>query len=204
MELQGQELIPGYPYNEYLLVLDPHEELRNKIISVKNEFADRYRSAYAKFGQPHITLANFLQFQIAEDRLLNRLCIIANNYHPFKVELKDFDSFPSHTIFINLDSKLQVQNLVKAIRPAQQLMTLNKDNKPHFIDNPHLTIARKLVPWQYEQAWLEYSQRQFTGRFIAESMLLIKRKAGDKKYQPVQRFTFMNMAVSVNQGELFM
>ena len=83
-------------------------------------------------------------------------------------------------------------------------MTLNKDNKPHFIDNPHLTIARKLVPWQYEQAWLEYSNRHFTGRFIADSMLLIKRRIEEKAYQIVQRFDFMNLPVTTKQGELFM
>ena len=46
-------------------------------------------------------------------------------------------------------------------------MTLNKDNKPHFMNDPHLTVARKLLPWQYEKGWLDYSHRHFTGRFIA-------------------------------------
>jgi 2'-5' RNA ligase len=124
-------------------------------------------------------------------------------YHPFKLELKDFGSFPTHTIFINVDTQLQVKNLVKEIRPAQQLMTLNKDNKPHFIDTPQIPIARKLVPWQYEKAWQEFSNLQFTGRFIADSMLLIKRKVGELKYQVVDRFEFMNLPVSTKQGELF-
>ena len=109
-----------------------------------------------------------------EERIVNRLKTIAMGYHPFKVELKDYGSFPSHTIFINIESKQQVQNLVKELRPAQRLMTLNKENKPHFIDDPHLTVARKLLPWQYEKGWLEYSHRHFTGRFIADGMLLIK------------------------------
>lgn len=204
MDTKSLIQIPGYRYNEYLLILNPHEELRNKIIYIKNVFADKYKSAYAKFGQPHITLVNFVQFEIAEDRLLNRLKTIAMGYHPFKVELKDFGSFPSHTIFINVDTQLQVKNLVKELKPAQQLMTLNKDNKPHFIDTPHLTIARKLVPWQYEKAWQEYSNLQFTGRFIADSMLLIKRIVGDKKYQIVRQFEFMNLPVSTKQGNLFM
>lgn len=204
MDTKSLIQIPDYRYNEYLLVLTPHEELRNKIMYIKHAFADKYKSSYAKFGQPHITLVNFVQFEMMEERLMNRLKTIAMSYHPFKIELKDFGSFPTHTIFINVDTQLQVKNLVKEIRPAQQLMTLNKDNKPHFIDTPHLTIARKLVPWQYEKAWLEYSNLQFTGRFIADSMLLIKRKVGDIKYQVVQRFEFMNLPVSTKQGELFM
>lgn len=203
--------MPGYNYNEYLLVLKPHEDLCNKITQVKKEFYEKYK-APASFGQPHLTLARCIQFEMREERLVNRLKTIAMGYHPFKVELKDFGGFPSHTIFIIVESQQQVQNLVKELRPAQQLMTLNKDNKPQFMNEPHLTVARKLAPWQYEKGWAEYSHRHFTGRFIADGMLLLKRKLstgpdGDLqtgKYQVVQRFEFMNLPVATRQGELFM
>jgi hypothetical protein len=67
-----------------------------------------------------------------------------------------------------------------------------------------LTIARKLQPWQYEKGWLEYSNKNFTGRFIADGMLLLKRPLDEKKYQVVQRFEFQNLPVTTKQGELFM
>ncbi|MEO6452555.1 MAG: 2'-5' RNA ligase family protein [Ginsengibacter sp.] len=204
MDTRSLIRMPGYRYNEYLLVLSPHEELWNKIMKVKEEFAEKYKSEHARWGKPHVTLVNFIQFEMMEERLTNRLKTIAMGYHPFKVELKDYGSFPSHTIFINVDTQLQVKNLVKQLRPAQQLMTLNKDNKPHFIDTPHLTIARKLVPWQYEKAWLEYSNKHFTGKFIADAMLLLKRPVDEKKYQIVTRLEFQNLPVSTKQGELFM
>ena len=82
-------------------------------------------------------------------------------------------------------------------------MKFDDDHKPHFILEPHLTIARKLQPWQYEQGWLEYSHKHFTGRFIADAMLLLKRPVGELKYQVVQRFEFQNLPVSTKQGELF-
>jgi 2'-5' RNA ligase len=87
-------------------------------------------------------------------------------------------------------------------------MKLNDENKPHFIMEPHLTIARKLQPWQYEKGWLEYSNRNFSGRFIADSMLLLKRPVADTgeqrvKYQTINRFEFQNMPVTTKQGELF-
>jgi 2'-5' RNA ligase len=205
--------IPGYRVYEYLLVLNPHEELRNKIMKVKQNFCDVYKvSAVQKpfgSGKPHITLANFLQYELMEERLMSRLNMIALGFHPIKVELRDYGSFPSHTIYINVVSKLPVQLLVKTIRTdAQRLMKLNDDNKPHFILEPHITIARKLLPWQYEKGWLEYSHKQFTGRFIADSMLLLKRPVGEPdhyrmKYQIVKRFEFQNLAVTTRQGELF-
>jgi 2'-5' RNA ligase len=196
--------IPGYRVYEYLLVLSPHEELWNKITEVKKKFAEDYKSDHARWGKPHVTLVNFVQYEMMEERILNRLRVVAMGHYPFKVELKDFGSFPSHTIYINVVSKIPVQTLIKEIRSeAQRLMKLNDDNKPHFIMEPHLTIARKLQPWQYEKAWLEYSHKNFTGRFIADSMLLLKRPVGEMKYQIANRFEFQNMPVTTKQGELF-
>ena len=197
--------LPGYKVYEYLLVLNPHEELRNKIMQVKQEFYNKYKAASAVYGKPHITLVNYVQYEMFEERILNRLKTIAMGYHPVKIELRDFGSFPSHTIYINIVSKLPIQGLVKQVRSeTQRLMKLDADNKPHFILEPHLTIARKLAPWQYEQGWLEYSHKHFTGRFIADGMLLLKRPVGELKYQVVQRFEFQNLPVSTKQGELFM
>jgi 2'-5' RNA ligase len=197
--------IPGYRIFEYLLVLNPHEELRNKIMKLRQEFYDQYKAPTALGGKPNIILANFLQYEMMEERLLNRLKVVAMGFHPIKVELRDFGSFPSHTIYINVVSKVPVQTLVKEIRhETQRLMKLNDDNKPHFILEPHLTIARKLLPWQYEKGWLDYSNKNFTGRFIADGMLLLKRPLDERKYQVVQRFEFQNLPVTTKQGELFM
>ena len=198
-----KQTIPGYRVNEYLLVLNPHDELREKILKLKKEFAENYNAPTAVWGKPHLTLARFQQIEMMEERIINRLKSVSMGYHPFKVELKNFGSFPSHSIYINVVSKLPIQNLVKEVKTAQQLMKLDKENKPHFLDEPNFSIARKLVPWQYEKAWLEYGQRQFTGRFIADAMLLLKRREGEKAYQIVKRFEFLNLPVTTKQGELF-
>ena len=52
--------IPGYRIFEYLLVLNPHEELRNKIMKVRQEFNDEYKLSTALGGKPNIILVNFL------------------------------------------------------------------------------------------------------------------------------------------------
>jgi 2'-5' RNA ligase len=196
--------LPGYKVNEYLLVLSPHEELWNKILKVKEEFADKYQSDHVRWSKPQIALVSFVQYEMMEERLINRLKVVGMSYPPFKVELKDFGSFPSHTIYINVTSKVPVQGLVKEVRSeAQRLMKLNDENKPHFFLEPHLTIARKLKPWQYEKGWLEYSNKNFTGRFIADAMLLLKRPVGEMKYKTVSRFDLQNLPVLTKQGELF-
>jgi len=202
--------IPPGRYFEYALVLNPNEDLQQKILMIKKGFSERYKVYSPLFyTKPYITLVKFIQAEIMEPRLANRLKTIASAYSSFNVELKDFGSYPSHTLFINLESKQQLQNLSKQLRSAQQLMTWDKDNKAHFLTNPNITIAARLLPWQYEQGWLDYSHRHFSGRFIANGMLLLKRilKMGDSspnsKYQTVQKFDFMNLKINQAQAELF-
>jgi 2'-5' RNA ligase len=203
MQLTGN-IMPGYRVYEYLIVLNPHEELRNRIMQVKQDFYESYKAGSAIWGRPHVTLVNFLQYEMMEEKMVSRLNAIAMGYHPIKVELKDYGSFPAHTIYINITSKLPIQSLVKEIRhEAQHLFKLNDDNKPHFMVEPNLTIAHHLQPWQYEKGWKEYSHKHFTGRFIADGMLLLKRPIGESNYQIVQRFEFMNLPVHVKQGSLF-
>jgi 2'-5' RNA ligase len=194
--------LPGYRLCEYLLVIQPHQELWNKIVKIKKEFAEKYEAPSAEWSKPHITLVKFSQLQMMEERIANRLKMIAMAMPPFKVELKDFGSFPSHTIHINVDTKVAIQMLVKHLKSVQSLLK-TKEQKPHFIDNPHITIARQLLPWQYEKGWLEYSNRHFTGKFIANNMLLLKRPDGNKAYQAIKKFEFLNMPVVTTQGALF-
>jgi 2'-5' RNA ligase len=196
--------IPGYQSSEYLLVLSPHEELRNKISQVKQQFADAYQNKTALADKPYLLLAAFRQYVMMEERIINRLHAIAMGFQPCKIEMKDYGSFPSHTIFINITSKIPLQHLVRTIRAeAQQLMKFDKEHTPHFILEPHISIGRKLQPWQFEKGWLEYQHRHFTGRFIADAMLLLKRQHPGSSYQIVRRFEFENLPVSTKQGTLF-
>ncbi len=197
-------IVQGLPLFEYQLVLNPHEELRNKIMNVKQHVFDTYKASAALYSKPFVTLVYFTGLQQMEAKVVNRLQTIAMGCPPLKIELKDFGSFPSHSIFINVTSKVQAQQLVKTIRTeARHLMKINSDHAPHFMMEPTMAIARKLLPWQFEKAWLQYRHRSFTGRFIADAMLLLKRPVGGTRYEIVSRFEFRHLPVTTTQGMLF-
>lgn len=203
MEKQIQQL-PGYQVHEYRIILVPHEDLVKHIQETRNSFNEKFLIEHPVSSIPQVLLAGFKQIKAAEERIINRLKIIAMANPAFKVELKGFGSFPSHSIFINVTSKLPIGNLVKKIKTdAQRLMKLDADNKPYFPTDSHITIGSKLKPWQYEKAWLESSHKHFTGRFIADHMLLLRRQEGAYKYKVIESFTFENLPVEVKQGELF-
>jgi 2'-5' RNA ligase len=196
--------IPGYQVNEYLLILKPHEELWNRILRVKDDFARTYKAPGARLLRPHLALVSFSNWSMMEEKILHRLQTVAMGTTPFKVELKDYGCFPTHTIYLNVTSRLPIQRLVGELKESQRLMRLNAEHKPRFVDEPHIAIARKLKPWQYEGGWNEYAHRQFTGRFIADSMLLLKRPAGTRgAWQIAKRFEFQNLPVTTKQGSLF-
>src|ERR1700712_3247109 len=156
--------MPGYRLNEYMLVLTPHEELRNRILQLKKEFSEKFKGLQALWLKPHVMLARFSQYEMMEERIVNRLKTTAMGFPPFKLELKDFGSYPSHSIFIQVASREPVRELLRQVRDAQRLMKLDNEHKPWFADDPQIMLAGKLVPWQYEAAWKEYSHRHFTGR----------------------------------------
>lgn len=193
----------GYSTAEYLMVLTPREDLWQTIMNIKLSFADKYRHPMASYTKPHLTLLKFYQAEANEDRIIRRFDSICVKQPAIKIELKDFQTFPSHTIFINVTSKVPIQNLVKELKEAQPLLKYDANIKPFFMTEPHITIARQLVPWQHEKAWLEYSHSSFTGRFIAHKMTLLKRRVGDKHYQLVKDFFFKNQPPEVTQVSLF-
>ena len=195
--------IPGYRINEYMIVLHPPEDLRNKIGQVKKDFAETYKTSLNNAGKSHIMLAAFTQYEMKEERLMNRLNVVGMGMAPFKVELKDYFPMPSHAIYINVTTREPIRKLTRELKDFQALMRLNTETKPYFPDEPQILVARKLLPWQYEKGWGDYSHRQFTGRFIADNMLLLKRRQGEKAWQIAQRTEFRNLPVTTTQGELF-
>lgn len=189
---------------EYLLLIQPRKDLCDKVVEIKKYFAEKYKAPEAVVGKPHITLVKFVQYTTFEERISQKLRTISLSMAPFVIDLFDYGSFPSHTIYINILSRPAIQSLVKLVRTeTQALMKLDNDNRPHFIMEPHLTIARKLKPWQYEQGWLDFSHKNFTGKFIAANMVLLRKELDGYKYEQVERFEFQDIPVASKQAALF-
>jgi len=173
-------------------------------MDIKYSFADKYDCSLARYTKPHITLINFIQWEMQETKLINRLKNIIENLTPFSVKIDGFASFPTHTIYFNIQTKNDIVEMLKSLRPIQSLMTLSKKNKPHFITEPHLALARKLQPWQYEKGWLEYSNTNFVASFMVNKVMLLKREVETKKYFIAASFLLASKAsTGLTQASLF-
>src|SRR5687768_5346431 len=94
-------VMPGYRVNDYILILNPSTELSNKLSHIREEFNEKYKVP-ATPGKPNLLICSFTQLAMMEERIIRNLGVIAMGYPPFKVELKDFGSFPTHTIYVKV------------------------------------------------------------------------------------------------------
>ena len=160
---------PGYTLNEYKLVIPLPDALEQKILGIRKDFGDQYQYR-PDLHRPHLTLVMFSQLSMMEERIVQKLRSLSMVEAPFLMEMKDYGSFPSHTIFINVATKEPVKKLMRSVKEIQRLLRTDIEHKAHFLQDPMISVARKLKPWQYEKGWLEYSHRRFTGRCVADSM----------------------------------
>ena len=203
MEAPDFELMskPGYRLVDYQVVITPHEDLRNRILAVKKEISDKYNLQYFR-SKPHITLVRFKVWEMMEEKIMNQLKVVAMGTPPFKMHLKDFGSFPTHTIFIKAESQVPIQQMQMALRCIKKLAR-TQDHEPHFLNEPFISIAQKIPSEVFDKAWPEYSHRHFTAHFIADHMTVLKRKEGDMGFRIVDNLQFENLPVYVKQGDLF-
>jgi 2'-5' RNA ligase len=187
---------------EYSIIINPTDSLRNKIIKIKNEIHLKYNESILLNTRPNIRLSKFFNWEKVEERLTDHLRVTAMAMPPFKVVLKDYGSFPSHTLFINVTSRIPLQMLMKGLKALKPLIKSSL-GESIFVNEFYIPLAVKLSLPQYEKIWKDYRNRKFTGNFIADGMLLLRRRSGEKNYQIVERFEFMNLPVSGRQGELF-
>jgi 2'-5' RNA ligase len=192
----------GYPVFEYLLIIKPPEDILVEIQKIKENFAKEYQHHFAAKTSPHITIAMFGQYESKEKAIINKLKELVGQLSEFKIELNGFRSYPSHTIYIDVKSKALIMNAVNKIKQGRLLMKMNNSDKPFFTNDPHLSIARKLLPFQYEKAWVEYEHKNFVNSFLANEMILLKRPVGGSFIQ-VATFPFKNLPIGVQQGVLF-
>ncbi|MBS1502107.1 MAG: 2'-5' RNA ligase family protein [Bacteroidetes bacterium] len=184
----------------YLLVINPKGVVERKSVNVKNVFRYDYGCALAAY-QSHITLSQFLLFGRQEEyRAVKSLKRFFSSRKSFSVEMDGFDHFKTHTIFMNVKTKEPIVKMVKGMRKRFRTDLMPHESlPPYFSLKPHLTIARRMRPDQFEKAWPDWQNHKFKGNFDVDEVVLIKRPyPGTGRYEEVERF---NLTGSWEDGE---
>lgn len=161
---------------EYLLLISPPEDVKCSIGKIKKEVGIKYGSTHAMYSTAHISLVKFLLVKGYERNLLAQLFSFCINRLSFEVSLKNFDVFPRHTLYINVQENSGLKNLKKGLTfllfsSASVHEECIKPSKIYY-----MTIARNLNPAQFESISREYKSRTIDTSFQARNIILLKRE----------------------------
>jgi len=165
--------------NLYFIALIPKRELREKITTIKQDFATRFNSSKALKVYPHITLkAPFKLPADAHDKLLNWFNNLQIQQNKFSIGLKNFGAFPnkkSPVVYIHpiaTPSILRLQNkiMIGFIENISDMV-----DKSDLGYKPHCTVAYKdLSPEMFAKAWEEYKHKSFDATFEVDAFFLLQ------------------------------
>ncbi len=179
-----------YGMMEYILVMQPGEEVKEKILLEKEDFYRQYGTKPAININPHITIANFLAKEAMEttlNRWINKIC----NYHQkFELSLNNYSGFPPDTIYLRIQDPSPVYSLIQQLKTLDDFIRSSDCPPLKASPKPHLTIARKLSMEIYDKAIRAYSQKDFHESFIVEELVLLKRSHRFDTCTTVNKFRF--------------
>lgn len=179
---------------EYLLVINPAKNVDNEMLRIKKYFAKKYQYSKAEKTKPHITLATFRTDESKEKLLTDAIEEVFRFSYPFEVKLNNYNYFPSHTIYIDIKNPSAITNIVKGLKSLKDKHEL-LGTRYYFCNHPHLTIARGLQEETFIKAKKDFEVRTYQNSFIADSIVLLKRKTQYDRCLVIKEFEFRDTRV---------
>ena len=161
----------------YFIALLPPSELAQKIHTIKEEIAKKYKSYHSLKVPEHITVIP--PFRCDEDELNKMHKSVQNvssTINPFEVQLKNFGHFGYKVMFIMANSHPQnaLPDLFQALKKVfiSELSFINITLNDGYTS--HLTIAnRDLNQSAFRKAWGEFKEREFEETFSVSSLFIL-------------------------------
>lgn len=174
--------------NLFLVCLIPPVSIAEDINEIRTYISDKF-SVHESLKRPaHITLYPPVKISSfdAEKHFFNALAD-ASFLQPFTQVLRNFNSFPDHTFYLDVEQNDGLMLLEKQITKAlQPLKLIGKKEK----FNPHLTLAFRDIKPIFKQICAEFKDRRFKREFVVSSFSVYKHM--DKRWQPYREFSFKN------------
>jgi 2'-5' RNA ligase len=166
----------NYELGEYLLVVQPDQEVNAQILEEKKIFENKYEQRQDTKFYPHITIANFLAKEAMEDTLLRWIQNICNLQKSFTITINNYSGFPS-CIYLRVQDAKPFKQLANALKILDGFMQSNDCPPLKLVNRPHITFAAGLSQYSFENAVKEYSQKTFHASFRVDKLVLLQRDA---------------------------
>ncbi len=160
---------------EYLLVIYPDGDLRDKLMVEQQQFSADYGLQMTVRNKPHITVAVFQAGEVMEDTLIRWIQRICHGYSSFDLTLNNYSGFPPHTIYLRVQDPHPFRQLMQQLRAIDEFIRSSGCPPVNLVTKPFLSIAGGLTEQVYNKAMPDYSRKDFHDSFRVEELVLLKR-----------------------------
>lgn len=179
------------PHRYYIAIIPPPHIL-SYVNEIREYIGEKYNTRAALNQPPHITLIP--PFEIEGDKydlLITELLTYVNSItSTLSIKVRDYGSFPSSTLFLNVEPNEDLNNLVNDLSKALEDADLIK--APELEYHPHMTVAFKdLTEDNYLLAWEEYRDKRIYLEWESTSISLLKYE--DKRWITTEELLFSNV-----------
>ncbi len=193
---------------EYLAIITPSTSVFWDTMNMKHQCKLEYGWNTSVKSLPHITLSKFVQPQYIEEEIVNRYAKLAASISPFDIHLSGFNYFSgaTYTMYVNIQNGNQVSEIAKRVREfSKPILKQIKEHKPHYTNNPHLTIAKGIPETDFNKAWPTWQIKNYNAFSNAAGIQLLKRerKYFLNKYEEAGFFLFKGLGSLDRQLKLF-
>ncbi|MDR3715423.1 MAG: 2'-5' RNA ligase family protein [Puia sp.] len=176
---------------EYLLVVYPAGELRDKLLDEQQQFSQDYGLTGPVRNKPHITIGSFQAGEAMEDTLIRWIERICSRNKSFDVTLNNYSGFPPHTIYLRVQDPGPFRELARQLKTIDDFIRSSGWPPAELISSPYLSIAGSLTEQVYSRAMPDYSRKDFHDSFRVSELVLLKREHAFDACKTVNIFHFV-------------
>lgn len=187
---------------QYMVLIRPSQAVEQKIRRLKSSLRNEFDLLPQQLQGGYLLLARFSQIPMLEQKMMDRLRLIAMEAQPFRAILKDYFWVPDHTMGIQVANPAGMHLLLSNFKRESRLFR-TANSKPYFNQYPAISLASRLQPNQYNALSKKYRYRHFSAAFMAEGMTVIRKSKLTGQWLVIEEMNFQNMPVFSRQGVLF-
>jgi 2'-5' RNA ligase len=182
---------------EYLLVIYPGADLRDKLLDEQQQFSNDYGLPPAVRNKPHITVAVFQAGEMVEETLIRWIQRICSRQQSFEIMLNNYSGFPPHTIYLRVQDPLPFRQLMEQLQAIDDFIRSSGCPPVNLINRPYLSIAGGLTEQVYNKAMPDYSRRSFHESFRVDELILLKR---DHPFDPCRTVNIFHLLTDARES----
>lgn len=184
--------------NQYFIAIIPPSPVFEEALQLKEYFRDTYKSKASLNSPPHVTLhMPFRWKEKKEQELIDSLVVFASRHNGFDLRLRNFSCFSPKVIFIDVETSPELTSLQLHLhRYSKEKLNLYNATYKEQPFYPHITLAfRDLKKPNFEKAWEEFKDKEFSADFRVEKLTLLKHNG--KLWQALRDFPLADSVAEV-------